>query len=211
MALKMQLSDGICPVPAGDLNCSEYEKDSFARHGESVGTRRTKFTGWTDVDLTERAAEAKRAGRMMSEAGLSFEWRYSSIWKRAVKTLNYALDMMNPRPDSRGEELAAEREALRYPAGLNKKETARKVRQRTGVPVAPQLRCRTRPASRQRSPAIPGSMSVTARLSRDAAAYRNRWRMPWSVSYPLIGRTAFCASLDRYDQVLVAAHGNSPR
>ena len=65
------------------------------RHGESVWNKENRFTGWTDVDLTENGVEeAKRAGRMMSEAGLSFGMAFTSYLKSAVKTLNYALDMM---------------------------------------------------------------------------------------------------------------------
>ena len=49
------------------------------RHGESTWNRENRFTGWTDVDLTERGvAEARRAGRQLEEEGLAFDVAYSS-------------------------------------------------------------------------------------------------------------------------------------
>ena len=97
------------------------------RHGESVWNKENRFTGWTDVDLTENGVEeAKRAGRMMSEAGLSFGMAFTSYLKRAVKTLNYALDMMNLDwiPVEKSWQLNEKHYGILQ--GLNKKETARK-------------------------------------------------------------------------------------
>ncbi len=50
------------------------------RHGESTWNRENRFTGWTDVDLTERgAAEALRAGQQLGEEGLRFDVAYTSV------------------------------------------------------------------------------------------------------------------------------------
>ncbi len=66
------------------------------RHGESVWNKENLFTGWTDVDLSEKGvAEAKAAGKMMKEAGLTFDLAYCSVLKRAVRTLWLALDEMD--------------------------------------------------------------------------------------------------------------------
>lgn len=66
------------------------------RHGESAWNQENRFTGWTDVDLTEKGvAEAVRAGRLMAESGFQFDKAYTSYLKRAVKTLNSVLDCMN--------------------------------------------------------------------------------------------------------------------
>lgn len=66
------------------------------RHGESTWNKENRFTGWTDVDLTERGlAEAKNAGVLMKEAGFAFDLAYSSVLKRAMRTLWIALDEMD--------------------------------------------------------------------------------------------------------------------
>ncbi|KZE30312.1 2,3-diphosphoglycerate-dependent phosphoglycerate mutase [Crenobacter luteus] len=58
------------------------------RHGESVWNLENRFTGWTDVALTERGrAEARRAGRQLREAGFAFDIAYTSMLKRAIHTL----------------------------------------------------------------------------------------------------------------------------
>ena len=66
------------------------------RHGESVWNRENRFTGWTDVDLTARGVEeARRAGRLLAEAGQSFDVAYTSLLKRAIRTLWLVLDEMD--------------------------------------------------------------------------------------------------------------------
>lgn len=65
------------------------------RHAESQGNKEHRFTGWTDVDLTERGvSEAREAGRIMKEAGFSFDIAYTSLLKRTIKTAWIALDEM---------------------------------------------------------------------------------------------------------------------
>ena len=66
------------------------------RHGESQWNLENRFTGWTDVDLTERGLqEARRAGRDLREAGFSFDLCYTSVLKRAIRTLWTVLDEMD--------------------------------------------------------------------------------------------------------------------
>ena len=66
------------------------------RHGESTWNRENRFTGWTDVDLTAGGAEeARRAGRLLSEAGHAFDVAYTSLLKRAIRTLWLVLDEMD--------------------------------------------------------------------------------------------------------------------
>jgi len=66
------------------------------RHGESTWNRENRFTGWVDVDLTEKGInEAKAAGTMLQEAGLSFDIAYTSVLKRAIRTLWNTLDTMD--------------------------------------------------------------------------------------------------------------------
>lgn len=66
------------------------------RHGESAWNKENRFTGWTDVDLTEKGiAEATKAGHLLKEKGYVFDKAYTSYLKRAVKTLNTVLDVMD--------------------------------------------------------------------------------------------------------------------
>ena len=66
------------------------------RHGESVWNKSNRFTGWTDVDLTQNGCEeARRAGRLLLESGYDFDIAFTSVLKRAIKTLWIALEEMN--------------------------------------------------------------------------------------------------------------------
>jgi 2,3-bisphosphoglycerate-dependent phosphoglycerate mutase len=66
------------------------------RHGESVWNRENRFTGWTDVDLTEHGREeARRAGQLLANSDYTFDVAYTSVLKRAIKTLWLALEEMD--------------------------------------------------------------------------------------------------------------------
>jgi 2,3-bisphosphoglycerate-dependent phosphoglycerate mutase len=66
------------------------------RHGESTWNRENRFTGWTDVDLSERGRqEAQEAGRLLREGGYVFDIAYTSVLKRAIRTLWYVLDALD--------------------------------------------------------------------------------------------------------------------
>ena len=66
------------------------------RHGESEWNKLNLFTGWTDVDLSDKGREeAKQAGVLLKEAGYDFDVCYTSYLKRAIHTLNIALDEMD--------------------------------------------------------------------------------------------------------------------
>lgn len=65
------------------------------RHGQSAWNLENRFTGWWDVDVTEKgAAEAKAAGELMAAKGLDFDLTFTSLQTRAIKTLNLALEAM---------------------------------------------------------------------------------------------------------------------
>ena len=66
------------------------------RHGESTWNLENRFTGWTDVDLTETGIEqAKNAGRLLKAEGYEFDLAYTSVLKRATRTLWHCLDEMD--------------------------------------------------------------------------------------------------------------------
>lgn len=66
------------------------------RHGESVWNKENRFTGWTDVDLSEKGRqEAKLAGQLLRENGFKFDIAFTSVLKRAVRTLWTVLDEMD--------------------------------------------------------------------------------------------------------------------
>jgi 2,3-bisphosphoglycerate-dependent phosphoglycerate mutase len=97
------------------------------RHGESTWNRDNRFTGWTDVDLTERGiAEARRASRELEEEGFVFDVAFTSLLKRAIRTLWIVLDELDLMwiPVHRSWRL----NERHYGAlqGLNKAETAAK-------------------------------------------------------------------------------------
>ena len=97
------------------------------RHGESTWNQENRFTGWTDVDLTERGtAEALRAGQQLKEEGFVFDVAYTSLLKRAIRTLWIVLDELDQMwiPVNRSWRL----NERHYGAlqGLNKAETAGK-------------------------------------------------------------------------------------
>ncbi|GAA5784834.1 2,3-bisphosphoglycerate-dependent phosphoglycerate mutase [Chitiniphilus shinanonensis] len=66
------------------------------RHGQSAWNLENRFTGWVDVDLTEQGIEeARRAGQLLRDAGFHFDIAYTSVLKRAIRTLWLALDEMD--------------------------------------------------------------------------------------------------------------------
>ncbi|MBO6232598.1 MAG: 2,3-diphosphoglycerate-dependent phosphoglycerate mutase [Clostridia bacterium] len=99
----------------------------LVRHGQSMWNLENKFTGWTDVDLSEQGIkEAKEAGKVLKDKGFTFDVAYTSVLKRANDTLNYILEEL-------GEENIPIKKSWRlnerhYGAlqGLNKAETKEK-------------------------------------------------------------------------------------
>jgi 2,3-bisphosphoglycerate-dependent phosphoglycerate mutase len=66
------------------------------RHGESTWNKENRFTGWTDVDLSEQGLkEAHAAGRLLRESGFGFDVAFTSVLKRAIRTLWIVLDEMD--------------------------------------------------------------------------------------------------------------------
>ncbi|HEY2580753.1 MAG TPA: 2,3-diphosphoglycerate-dependent phosphoglycerate mutase [Mucilaginibacter sp.] len=72
------------------------QKLVLLRHGESTWNKENRFTGWTDVDLSEEGVnQAKSAGILLKKAGYSFDIGFTSYLKRAIKTLDFVLEELD--------------------------------------------------------------------------------------------------------------------
>jgi 2,3-bisphosphoglycerate-dependent phosphoglycerate mutase len=99
----------------------------LCRHGQSIWNLENLFTGWTDVDLTPQGVEeARQAGQQMRELGIEFDVAYTSLLKRAIRTLWFMLDEMDQMwiPVIRSWKL--NERSYGELQGLNKAETAAK-------------------------------------------------------------------------------------
>lgn len=99
----------------------------LCRHGQSIWNLENLFTGWTDVDLTPQGVEeARQAGQQMRELGIEFDVAYTSLLKRAIRTLWFILDEMDQMwiPVIRSWKL--NERSYGELQGLNKAETAAK-------------------------------------------------------------------------------------
>ena len=186
------------------------KKVVLIRHGESVWNKENRFTGWTDVDLSEKGMqEAVEAGKTLKANGFFFEKAFTSYLKRAVKTLNSILDQMDLDwiPVEKSWRLNEKHYGMLQ--GLNKAETAEKYgdeqvliwRRSYDVPPA-QLEVND-PRSPFVDPRYNGvdkkDLHLTESLKETVARILPYWE---NVIFP---------SLKEYDQILVAAHGNSLR
>src|SRR5262245_14603520 len=180
------------------------------RHGESTWNQENRFTGWTDVDLTEKGrAEAREAGRLMAAEKFEFDVAYTSLLKRAIRTLWIALDEMDALwlPVSRSWRL----NERHYGAlqGLNKAETAAKHgddqvkiwRRSYDIPPPPLTAEDPRHPSRDRRYASLArtELPLTESLKDTVARFLPYWH------------ETIAPSIKAGRKVLIAAHGNSLR
>ena len=180
----------------------------LCRHGQSTWNLDNRFTGWTDVDLTDQGqGEARQAGRQLKALGYRFDIAYTSVLKRAIRTLWLILDEMDLMwiPVERTWRL----NERHYGAlqGLDKAETAAKHgeaqvkiwRRSYDIPPPPlDARDERHPANDPRYaniPGVPGTESLKDTLERVLPFWQD------SVAPRLL----------RGDDVLLAAHGNSLR
>jgi 2,3-bisphosphoglycerate-dependent phosphoglycerate mutase len=180
------------------------------RHGESTWNRENRFTGWTDVDLTDKGSEeARDAGRLMKAEGYEFDVAYTSVLKRAIRTLWIATDEMDLLwvPVIRSWRL----NERHYGAlqGLNKAETAARHgeaqvkiwRRSYDIPPPPLAPGDERHPSRDRRyAALPaGVLPLTESLKDTVARFLPYW-------HDTVG-----PAIRDGQRVLIVAHGNSLR
>lgn len=186
------------------------KKIVLLRHGESAWNKENRFTGWTDVDLTEKGIEeARKAGDLLRKEGYVFDKAYTSYLKRAVKTLNNVLDRMDQ--DWIPVEKSWRLNEKHYGAlqGLNKSETAEKYGDeqvliwRRSYDVAPHALNEDDPRNPRfeiRYKDVPDKkLPRTESLKDTVERILPYWK---DVIFP---------SLEAADQILVTAHGNSLR
>ncbi len=180
----------------------------LCRHGQSDWNLKNLFTGWTDVDLTEKGiTEARDAGKLLVELGYSFDIAYTSVLKRAIRTLWLMLDEMDAMwiPVIRDWRL----NERHYGAlqGLNKAETAAKYgdeqvhiwRRSYDIPPPPLEPDDERHPSHD--PRYKGIANLPA--SESLALTLDRVRPCWE--------ELIAPDLKAGKNVLIAAHGNSLR
>jgi 2,3-bisphosphoglycerate-dependent phosphoglycerate mutase len=180
------------------------------RHGESTWNRENRFTGWTDVDLTEQGiSEAKSAGRALRENGFVFDVAYTSVLKRAIRTLWIVLDEMDLMwiPVYRSWRL----NERHYGAlqGLNKAEMAEKFGDqqvlvwRRSYDIPP-------PALERSDPRYPGADPRYATLSASEVP-RTECLKDTVARFLPYWRETIAPAVAAGRRVIVAAHGNSLR
>ncbi len=180
------------------------------RHGESTWNRENRFTGWTDVDLSEQGRkEAAAAGRLLAREGYSFDLAFTSVLKRAIRTCWIALDEMDQLwiPVERSWRL----NERHYGAlqGLNKAETAAEHgeaqvkiwRRAYDIPPPPLTPDDERHPSRDRRyrDLSADELPLTESLADTVARFLPCWH------------ERIAPAISGGQQVIIAAHGNSLR
>ncbi|HTW60891.1 MAG TPA: 2,3-diphosphoglycerate-dependent phosphoglycerate mutase [Terracidiphilus sp.] len=180
------------------------------RHGESIWNKENLFTGWTDVDLSEKGREeARKAGLTLKEQGFCFDLAFTSVLKRAIRTLWIALDEMDLMwiPVERDWRL----NERHYGAlqGLNKAETAAKYGAeqvklwRRSYDVPP-------PALDEADPRFPGKDRRYLSLPKAQLPLSECLKDTVDRVLPC-WHQAIAPRIRAGKQVLIAAHGNSLR
>jgi len=180
------------------------------RHGESTWNKENRFTGWHDVDLTERGRqEAGEAGRLLKEGGFVFDIAFTSVLKRAIKTLGLALDVLDQLwiPVTKNWKL----NERHYGAlqGLNKAETTAKHGEaqvkiwRRSYDVPPPALSPDDPRHPSRDPRYKGlsptELPLTESLKETVARFLPYWH------------GTIAPAIRSGQRVVIAAHGNSLR
>jgi 2,3-bisphosphoglycerate-dependent phosphoglycerate mutase len=180
------------------------------RHGESDWNKQNRFTGWTDVDLSEKGRqEAKEGGEVLKREGFVFDVAYTSVLKRAIRTLWSVLDEMDLMwiPVHRSWRL----NERHYGAlqGLNKSETAEKFGEaqvkiwRRSYDIPP-------PPLEESDPRFPGHDPRYASLTKAELPLTECLKDTVARFLPL-WHEAIAPEIRGGKKVLIAAHGNSLR
>lgn len=180
------------------------------RHGESTWNKENRFTGWTDVDLSEKGInEAKKAGELLKKEGFVFDLAFTSVLKRAIRTLWITLDQMDAMWIPVYNSWRLNERHYGALQGLNKSEMAQKYGEeqvliwRRSYDIRP-------PALEKNDPRYPGNdprykelkpneLPLTECLKDTVARFLPYWK-------ETIAPQVACGK-----RVIIAAHGNSLR
>ncbi len=182
----------------------------FIRHGQSQWNKENRFTGWVDVDLSEQGnAEARHAATILKDAGLEFDVAYTSVLKRAIRTLWHVLDGLDRMwiPVHRAWQL--NERFYGGLTGLDKSETAARhgeeqvLRWRRGFAIQP-------PALTPDDERWPGHDPRYADIPRDQLPLTESLKDTIDRVVPFWNQR-IVPELAAGRRVIVAAHGNSIR
>ncbi len=182
----------------------------LVRHGESEWNKLNLFTGWHDVDLSEKGhEEAKQGGKILKEEGYDFDVAYTSYLKRAIHTLNHILDEMDRNwiPVNKCWQL----NERHYGAlqGLNKSETAEKYGEdqvkiwRRSFDVKP-------PALEPSSPEAPQNQEMFRNVDKSLLPLHESLETTIERAVPFFNEV-IKKDMEAGKRVIIAAHGNSLR
>lgn len=180
------------------------------RHGESVWNKENRFTGWTDVDLSPKGLdEARQAGQTLKQMGFGFDLAYTSVLKRAIRTLWITLDEMDLMWIPVHHSWRLNERHYGALQGLNKAETAAKFgeeqvmlwRRSYDVPPPALERSDPRhPANDPRYPDLsPSELPLTECLKDTVVRFLPYWNQ------------TIAPAVRSGRRVVIAAHGNSLR
>lgn len=178
------------------------------RHGQSEWNLENRFTGWTDVELSEKGREeAREAGRLLKAAGLKPRYCFTSYLRRAIHTLDLALDEMDCLWLPVVKDWHLNERHYGALQGLNKADTAKKYgdeqvhiwrRSYDVAPPALESDDSRYPGHDERYSALSGeALPLTESLKDTVARVRPCWE------------ELIAPALGIYDTVFIAAHGNS--
>ena len=180
------------------------------RHGESTWNKENRFTGWHDVDLTDRGRdEAREAGRLLKEGGYAFDLAFTSVLKRAIKTLGIALDTLDQLWIPVTKSWKLNERSYGALQGLNKAETAAKHgEEQTKIwrrsfdipPPALTIDDQRHPSHDSRYKDLrPSDLPLTESLKDTIARFMPYWH------------ETIAPAIKSGKRVVIAAHGNSLR
>lgn len=186
------------------------KKIVLLRHGESTWNQENRFTGWTDVDLSEKGLqEAKKAGEVLKKEGFVFDLAYTSVLKRAIRTLWITLDQMDLMWIPVYNSWRLNERHYGALQGLNKSETAAKYGEeqvliwRRSYDIAPMALEKNDPRFPEFDPRYQGlkpkELPLTECLKDTVARFLPYWH-----------RT-IAPVVKSGKRVIIAAHGNSLR
>jgi 2,3-bisphosphoglycerate-dependent phosphoglycerate mutase len=180
------------------------------RHGESTWNKENRFTGWTDVDLTEKGMEeARTAGKIMKNEGFQFDVAYVSVLKRALRTLWLALEEMDQLWIPWIKTWRLNERHYGALQGLNKAETAalhgeEKVKiWRRSYDVPP-------PPLEEKDPRYPGNQAIYKDMDKKDIPLTECLKDTVERFLPYWHET-IAPAIKSGKKVLIAAHGNSLR